>query len=107
ALPIYYPAFEQSIRRELEERLAGKADFEFTGILAMMGETFNKLLPSLVQSYLMSFVLITLMMIIFVESFRLGLISMIPNTAPVIMTLALMVIAGFPLRSEERRVGKE
>src|SRR5690606_19107141 len=44
----HYPAFEQSIRRELEKRLAGKADFEFTGILAMMGETFNKLLPSLV-----------------------------------------------------------
>jgi len=93
----HYPALEQSIRHKLEEQLGDKATFEFTGILAMMGETFNKLLPSLVQSYLMSFVLITLMMIIFVESLRLGLLSIVPNIAPVIMTLALMVIAGFPL----------
>jgi predicted RND superfamily exporter protein len=94
---VHYPALEQSIRKKLQEELEGKATYELTGLLAMMGETFNKLLPSLAQSYLMSFVLITLMMMLFVESLRLGLISMIPNLSPVIITIALMVILDFPL----------
>lgn len=94
---VHYPALEASILQQAKEQLEGKAHYELTGLLAMMGETFNKLLPSLVQSYLVSFILITLMMMLFVESLRLGLLSMVPNISPVIMTLALMVIMDFPL----------
>jgi len=92
-----YPAMEQSIVTYVRNTLGDKASFEITGLLAMMGKTFNELLVSMVKSYALSFFLITLMMMLFVESFRLGLLSMVPNLSPILMTLALMVIMDYPL----------
>jgi len=45
----------------------------------------------------MAFAMITIMMILILGSFKVGLASMIPNVLPVVMTLALMDILNMPL----------
>jgi len=56
-----------------------------------------KLLHSTVNSYLLSLLIITPMMVFMLGSLRIGLFSMIPNLAPIIITLGLMQLLGIPL----------
>lgn len=74
-----------------------KASYEATGIMALAGSTFKALLTSMAESYISSVFFITAMMILFVGSWRIGLLSMVPNISPIIITLGIMVLCDFPL----------
>ena len=54
---------------------------------------------------MLAFIIITPLMMFLVGSFRTGLIAMIPNMAPIIFSLALMVILGIPLDAFTLLVG--
>jgi predicted RND superfamily exporter protein len=47
--------------------------------------------------YTIAFVLIAIMMVILMGSFKIGLISMVPNILPVIMSIGFMSMVGMPL----------
>lgn len=94
---VQYPAFEKELYPKIDEIIGDKATVKITGLMAMMGKTVNDLLHSMATSYVTSAVSITAMMIIFLGSFRIGLLSMVPNISPIIITLGIMVIADFPL----------
>ena len=94
---VQYPAFEKELYPKIDEIIGDKATVKVTGLMAMMGKTVNDLLHSMATSYVTSTISITVMMIIFLGSFRIGLLSMVPNISPIIITLGIMVIAGFPL----------
>ena len=49
------------------------------------------------SSYSTAFILITFIMIILLGSVKIGMISMLPNVLPVVMTLAFMNVTGMPL----------
>ncbi len=68
-----------------------------TGIIPLLVNTFDNAIRSSVKSYLIAFVLITLMMMLIFRSIRLGLLSMIPNLTPIILGLLIMVIKPIPL----------
>ena len=57
----------------------------------------NASIRSAAKSYVIAFVVITLMMIFLVGRLRIGLVSMIPNLTPVVVTLGLMGWLGLPL----------
>jgi predicted RND superfamily exporter protein len=48
-------------------------------------------------SYIIAFVLITLMMLILIGNIKIGLVSMIPNIAPILAMTAVMVAFDMPL----------
>ena len=54
-------------------------------------------IESMKQSYLIAILVISLMMILLIGNIRIGLISMIPNLAPIILTLGLMGWFGIPI----------
>ena len=91
---VQYLPFSQSLYPKIEEIIGDKAEVRVTGL---MGKTVNDLLYSMGMSYITSTISITAMMILFVGSFRIGLLSMVPNISPIIITLGIMVIAGLPL----------
>ncbi len=68
-----------------------------TGMTPLLVNTFSQAVHSSVTSYLIAGAGITLMMIFILGSFRLGLLSMIPNVTPIIMGLLIMYIAKIPL----------
>lgn len=70
---------------------------EVTGMIPLLINTFANAIHSSVRSYLIAFVLITIAMIFILGSVRIGLLSMIPNLAPIIMGLLLMYTANIPL----------
>ena len=72
-------------------------DVQATGMLYFLLATFGVLLNELVLSFGVAVVCISLLMIIFLQSVRLGLISLIPNLIPVMCTLGCMGFWDIPL----------
>jgi uncharacterized protein len=68
-----------------------------TGIMALFGRILYAAIYSAAQSYVIAFVVITLMMIMLIGSLRIGLISMIPNLGPIFVVLGIMGWASIPL----------
>jgi len=68
-----------------------------TGMVPLLINTFSQAISSSVMSYFIAGIGISFMMMIILGSVRLGLISMIPNLAPIIMGLFVMYIAKMPL----------
>ena len=60
---------------------------QFTGLLVMAGRTIDAVIYSLASSYVLPFLVIAPLMILMIGNIRLGLLSMLPNLAPVIVTL--------------------
>ena len=73
------------------------ADVSITGVMSLLSRTLEAAIRSAAQSYLIAFCVITLMMIALIGRLGTGLISMLPNLAPIVLTLALMQVAGIPL----------
>ena len=88
------PAVEEKLAREF----AGEElRVEATGFIKLMVEMEEYILDSQIRSFGVAFLLITMMMMGLLRSWRLGLFSMIPNVAPIAFGLAFMGIAGIPL----------
>ena len=68
-----------------------------TGMIPLLINTFSHAISSSVTSYFIAAVAISFMMMLILGSVRIGLLSMIPNLAPIIMGLLIMYIANIPL----------
>ena len=79
------------------EILGPDVDVELSGMFRLFGNTITAALDTMVRSYATAFLVITSLMIALIGGLRLGLLSMVPNLAPVIFTLGLMGWLGIPL----------
>ena len=68
-----------------------------TGMIPLLINTFSNAVFSSVQSYFIAAIAITFMMMLILGSVRMGLLSMIPNLAPIIVGLLLMYVMNIPL----------
>lgn len=77
--------------------------------LTGMGALWIKLIEYIFQSQIMGFLLaytvITIMMCLLFRSIKIGLISMVPNLSPVIITLGIMGWIGIPLDYAKLMIG--
>jgi len=62
----------------------------FTGIVAIFFKTVPNALSSMRKSYIIALFVITLLMILLIGRVRIGLLSMIPNLAPILLTMGIM-----------------
>ena len=84
------------INKELE-RLFPDAECIILGDMIEFAEMSLRMASGEVKSLGFSFIIIAIMLILAFSSIRTGLISMIPNVAPVIIVAAIMGYCGFPL----------
>jgi predicted RND superfamily exporter protein len=91
-----YVTIIDEIEAQFQETFADSIIVTTTGMLPLLARTVYASIRSAVKSYIMAGVVITLMMIILIGSVRLGLLSMIPNLLPIIITLGIMGWANFP-----------
>jgi predicted RND superfamily exporter protein len=94
---MHYAGFVKDISAEAEQRFDGLATVNITGMVAIMSGTLAKLMVDTAFSYLLAAFIITVMMVLLLNSFSLGLLSMIPNIAPIIVVMGLMKPMGIPL----------
>ena len=68
-----------------------------TGMIPLLINTFAHAVSSSVTSYFIAAIAISFMMMLILGSVRVGLLSMIPNLAPIITGLLIMYVANIPL----------
>ena len=67
-----------------------EAEIALTGMMALLSQTIHHAIRSMAKSYLIALVVITFLMIILIGKVRIGLLSMIPNLTPILITLAVI-----------------
>lgn len=100
-----YPAIIEYVEDRFKDAFGGSAEVTVTGIMSLLSRTLEAAVYSTAQSYVIAFAVITLMMVLLIGRIGTGLISMVPNVAPVALTLALMQVFGIPLNLFTMLVG--
>ena len=88
-----YVDFIADVRKEAERLFGDSAEVTVTGILSLFASLIFLMMRSMAQSYLIAGIVITFMMMILIGSIRVGLLSMIANLFPIMVTLG--VVMGF------------
>jgi hypothetical protein len=94
---IYYAPFIEMLEQHFRSVLGPDVEVSFTGVMALMSGTFNAVIHSMARSYVIAFMVITPMMILLIGRVRIGLLSMVPNLAPIVIALGAMGWAGLTL----------
>jgi len=77
-------------KKEFDEIFGDKYEVTVTGLLDLTLNIFKELYYSMAKTYVVAFLIITPLMILLIGSLRVGLISMLPNLAPITVTLGVM-----------------
>lgn len=93
-----------SINKSLKPKIASifpedKYDVVVTGSSVVFLEGTNYLVRNLLYSLLLAFVVIALLMMFSFRSFKMVLVSMVPNLIPQLLTAGLMGYCGIPLKT--------
>ena len=94
---MYYSSFVNEVAAEGNARFGETAQVEVTGMIALMAGTMVKLVYDTAGSYLIAAFVIALMMMLLLNSIRLGLLAMVPNIAPILVVMGLMYPLGIQL----------
>jgi predicted RND superfamily exporter protein len=94
---ILYGDFIDHLVELFNQELGTDAKIYVTGMIALLGRTMGASMYTMAESYLIAAGVITLMMVLMIGSLKLGLIAMIPNLTPILLTLGLMGWLGLPL----------
>jgi predicted RND superfamily exporter protein len=97
--------FIDAVEAHFRRVLGRGVEVTMTGGMVINCRTFAAVIPSMAKSYAVAFLAITPLMILLLRSLRRGLVSMIPNLFPVILTLGLMGWIGFPLDISTMMIG--
>jgi predicted RND superfamily exporter protein len=85
------------ITKRMREIFTGSEMIFPTGIIYLMNQTEHYLLTTSIKSFLLAFVVITITIMIMLQSVKLGVLAMIPNILPILFTMALMPLLGISL----------
>lgn len=94
---VKYREFIADVEQRFRSAFGADADITVTGIVPLFGATVHAAMDSAARSYVIAVIVITIMMVLFIGELRLGLLSMIPNLLPIIVTIGLMPVFGMPL----------
>ncbi len=100
-----YPELVVGMRRHLTSILGEDVPFHLTGFCTLMARAAESFVTTMVQSYTLALVVITPLMILLLGSFRRGLLSMVPNLTPILLTLGLMGWLDIPLDMSTTLIG--
>jgi len=92
-----YTGIQKKIFSELETIFQGTGEVTITGMIALLTRTIYNVIVTMMSSYIIAGVVITIMMILLIGNIKFGLISMIPNLLPVIIAMGLMGYTGMTL----------
>ncbi|MBW1893180.1 MAG: MMPL family transporter [Deltaproteobacteria bacterium] len=92
-----YTGIQKKIISQLEKTFQGIGEVTITGMIALLTRTIYNVIVTMMTSYIIAGVVITVMMILLLGNVKYGLISMIPNLLPVIIAMGLMGYAGMNL----------
>jgi predicted RND superfamily exporter protein len=93
---VHHAPFMEMCSRFFEEEFPG-LQYEVTGMISLLARTINNTITSLTKSYAIAMVVITILMVLLIGHVRIGMLSMIPNLAPILLMLGIIGAFGFPM----------
>ncbi len=92
-----YEELSQELTGLIKDELGDSVEITITGMVPLFQRTLVAAMDSMAVSYVTAFFLITLMMILLLGSVKTGVVSMIPNVLPVVVSLGFMGMVSMPL----------
>ncbi|MFT5695746.1 MAG: putative RND superfamily exporter protein [Myxococcota bacterium] len=102
---VAFPPFIRIAFEEAERVFGPDVTIQVSGIVHVIGATMTAVLGTMVRSYAMALAIIAPLMILLIGNVRVGLVAMIPNLAPVLLTLGIMGWFDVPLDAFTLLVG--
>jgi predicted RND superfamily exporter protein len=93
------------IDRILKPIFNGGEQFSMTGISVILARTYPAALNSMYHSYMIAFVVISLMLILLVGGFRIGLASIVPNILPIMLVMGSLTVFDITLDMTSMMIG--
>jgi predicted RND superfamily exporter protein len=93
---ILYKDYVDHIKDYLKKQFPGEI-VTLTGHIALFIGITKLFITSMAKSYVFALLVITLLMILMIGRIRVGLMSMVANIVPIVMTFGIMGITGIPL----------
>ncbi len=97
--------FVRLIHDKFDSMFSDITEVTTTGMSVLMGKTVAAAIRSMAKSYVIAFIVITIMMMILVGDIKLGLLSMIPNLLPIIIIMGIMGATGSSLDLNSLMIG--
>lgn len=101
----HYDDFMHTIQSRYQQVLGVEVEVHTTGMAPLLHKTMGDVIKTTALSYIIAMVVITLMMIALLGSFKLGLLSMLPNLLPIVTVLGLMNVFAAPLDMYSMTIG--
>ena len=100
--PVDYVPYMNRVIKLFQEKVGPEVEIWPSGFLSVMGSTIDAVIRSMARSYVLAVLIITPLMVLLIGSLRMGLVSMVPNLVPILITLGIMgwtgiIIDGFTL----------
>ena len=92
-----YEELSQELESMMKDELGSGVEVTITGMVPLFQRTLSAAMSSMAISYVTAFALIAIMMMILLGSVKIGLVSMVPNVLPVVMTIGFMSMFGMHL----------
>ncbi|MGD2269216.1 MAG: efflux RND transporter permease subunit [Desulfobacterales bacterium] len=86
----------EAIRGYLAQKFP-QAKITITGMMALLAKTVYNAIQSMAKSYAIALVVITVLMILLIGRIRIGLLSMVPNLAPILLMLGVIGAFSLPM----------
>ncbi len=93
---VKYKEFTRMIQAYMGENFPDMR-YQITGMISLLARVINNSISSMAKSYAIALMVITFLMVLLIGRVRIGLLSMIPNLAPILLTLSVIVIFRFPM----------
>lgn len=74
-----------------------EAQVNSTGMIPLLVQVMSNSIYSLAKSYVIALVIISAMMVLLIGRLRIGMLSMIPNLAPILLTMGVIYVFHFPM----------
>lgn len=92
-----YVQFINDMQNEFAHRYGGEVQITTTGLMYLLASSIDLMMHSTILSYLIAGVLISLLMVLMLGSWKYGLVSMYPNLFPIVVTIGMMGWVGIPM----------
>lgn len=93
---VHYKPFQRMVENYFHAHFPD-TDLKFTGMISLLARTISNTISSLAESYAIAMVVITCLMILLIGRLRIGLLSMIPNLAPILLMMGVIGAFKFPM----------
>ncbi|MCP4036169.1 MAG: MMPL family transporter [bacterium] len=100
-----YGPFVERVRREITPILGDDIEIEMTGFIPVLARVVSAVITSMARSYAIALAIITPLMILLLRDLRLGMMSMIPNLIPMVVTIGTMGWLGMPIDATTMMIG--